>query len=247
MRTTLARERRIVADDLISVSPRSFFIVTVSIVAILLTASAVLHSIVDLETAKYREVVLFNTFSLDRERNIPTFFNFTLIAIAAAMLAYIARTEYIRGGEGRRHWLGLALLFPMLAFDEAASFHESLNGIVRTELDITGDALYFAWTVPGLFLVSLVGVFYASFLMRLPRIIAVTMFTAGALYVGGAIGMELIGSSIFVAEGDMLNVRFATASMIEETMEMIGMATFSTSLLMFIRWRSDAASSEATA
>lgn len=90
--------------------------------------------------------------------------------------------------------------------------------------------LHFAWVVPyGLATLAL-GAAYVEFLRRLPRKTAVRFVVAGAIFVSGAVGCEMIGGWIEETRGrdDWM---FRTEVVCEETLEMAGIALFIRAML----------------
>jgi hypothetical protein len=75
---------------------------------------------------------------------------------------------------------------------------------------------------------------YTNFFINLPRKIGLLFILSGVLFVGGALGMELIGGwYAFTCGTD--NLMYRTVAMLEEMLEMIGIAVFIYSLLTYIR------------
>jgi hypothetical protein len=133
-------------------------------------------------------------FHVDDERNIPTYFSVLLMLFAALLLAVIA----VLNGKQRipyvSKWAILSFGFLFMAFDEAFQVHETLISPVRTLLDDSNlGVFYFAWVIPGIALVLVLGLFFLGFLLHLPATARLKFLMAATLYIGGAIGCELIG------------------------------------------------------
>lgn len=172
---------------------------------------------------RWPEIFLF-----DAERNVPTLFSFVLMLVIFAQLLIIARREWVSGGAWRRHWAGLALLFFIMPFDEASSLHEHLIRPLRKLLD-TGGAFYHAWVIPGLMFVAFMTFVYFRFVLALPRPLRERVILAGALYIGGAIGFEMIGGAWYDAHSG--GMAYQLIGMVEETLEMLGLSVFLWALL----------------
>lgn len=136
---------------------------------------------------------------LDGERNLPTVFSVSLLLLAAWQMVQVARSLRSRprpGELGPWPWAWLALAFLYVALDEGLMFHERLNVPVREWLGREqAGAFYFAWVLPALLLVGLAAAASAWTLRRLPRPLARSMLLAAVLYVGGGLGLELVGGS----------------------------------------------------
>lgn len=69
--------------------------------------------------------------------------------------------------------------------------------------------------------------------MRLPARTAFLFVVSGAVYVGGAIGFELIGGYYAKANG-VENLTYSMISTVEESLEMSGVIVFIYALLKYI-------------
>ncbi|HTF88097.1 MAG TPA: multidrug transporter [Planctomycetota bacterium] len=172
-------------------------------------------------------------FNVDREENVPTLFSVCLLAFAATLLAVLTLLKKRDGDPDLWRWALLAFGFWYMSVDEAWSSHEKL---VRPLRGMVGDgasgALYFTWVIPALALVALLGLVYLRFLLRLPRSTRIRFVVAAALYLGGAIGMELIGGRY----AELHQTRTLTYNLIvtaEEGLEMAGSIAFIHALLVY--------------
>lgn len=166
---------------------------------------------------------LINVFSMDDEKNPPALYASALLFCAALVLAAIARIE--SGTRSSRYWWILACGFLVMAFDEAFAFHEKLITPVRGMLGADyAPAFHFAWVIPGLVVVAVVAVYFYRFLWGLPAVTRKRFTVAAAMYVGGALGMEMVGSHYFALYGsDMTQSLIAIA---EEALELFGVILF---------------------
>ena len=168
---------------------------------------------------------------LDSERSVSAFFSFLILLIACGLLALIAIGKATQRDPWMWHWIGLACLFLFLAYDEAASVHEMLTDPLREALGVSGF-LYFAWVIPGMILVACVFLIYLPFLMRLQRRYALLFVAAGAIFVGGALGVELITARSYAESYDGGPYHLLTT--LEESLEMAGIILFIHALLRYI-------------
>lgn len=179
-----------------------------------------------------RERRLAALFDLGREGNLPALFGGGLLLTAAALLAVAAQGERGRGRPARA-WQGLSFLFVFLAFDKWLSFHEALIKPVSAALKTDG-LLRFAWVVPYGILTAVVGVACLSLLRRLPARTRNLFVVAGAVYVAGALGCELIGGLIAQRLGRD-GPAFALEVLVEESLEMGGAILFIYAIAAYIR------------
>lgn len=165
--------------------------------------------------------------SLSYEGNVPTWLSSSLLlgcAIAAGLVASEAKAW-------RRHWWGMAIAFGWVSLDEAAEIHEHLGGLVGTH-----GLLYFDWVIPAAAVLVVLTALYLPFMRALPRVTRNRLLLAAAIYIGGALGMELpLGWWTERHGNDGLG--YALIDWVEETLEMIGAAIALLTLLAHRRER----------
>jgi len=153
-------------------------------------------------------------FDVDEEESVPTWFSSSLLLFTSLALAFIYEIKRELRDSYRLGWLGLAIGFFVMSVDEIAGFHEAINSITE-----------YSWAIPGLVLALVVFASYVKFLASLPAPIAVNFIVAGAVYVGGAVGVELATEPyLYNDELDTLAYNLWTA--VEEAMEMGGVLYF---------------------
>lgn len=198
--------------------------ILIAVMAVIVAAGVlveVLRPIYDLKT-KSGVVPLF---SLSYEQNVPTFYSAMLLLACSLLLALVAAGARAHGERFVRHWWVLAAGFLYIAVDEVLEFHEQLS-----KLKELGGVLHFSWVVPAGILVLVLGVAYIPFLRALPRSIALRFVISGAIYVGGAVGMELPLGWWTVHHGED-NLGYGLIDALEEALEMIGLNLFLFTLL----------------
>ncbi|MEX0604282.1 MAG: hypothetical protein WD623_11215 [Marinobacter sp.] len=176
---------------------------------------------------------LISLFDFRTERSIPAFYSSLAILISALLLFTIGRRHW-QAGERAVAWIFLGFIFVFLSFDEIASFHERL-GDPAQEYFQTSGFLHFAWVIPGVVAILIVGLLYIPFLLRLPRRTAAIFIGAGTLFVGGAIGVEMIGGWYYESNG--ATSIYGIIYTLEELMEKLGIATFIYGLLDYMTRR----------
>jgi len=154
--------------------------------------------------------------SLSYEGNLPTWYATVLLWSAALGLARIAANE---ASAERPHWWGLAAVFALMSLDEAVELHESLGGAALS------GVLYFSWVIPGALLTALFAWTYWGFWRRLPVPTRRGFAVAAALYVGGALGMELPLGAWVEVHGDE-NLVYGLLDFVEESLEITGLSVF---------------------
>jgi hypothetical protein len=175
---------------------------------------------------------LVRLFDVDREQNIPTFFSVFLLLSATLLLTIISLLERRRKSVDNFYWVVLSFGFLFMALDELASLHEKLGKPVN---NLFGNrdlgAFSYGWVIPLIALVALLALFFWRFLMHLPFNTRRTFFIAAIIYIGGALGCELIEGYYRALYGTLIYSAFTT---IEESMEMAGVILFIWGLLVYI-------------
>ena len=168
-------------------------------------------------------------FALDNEGNFPTWYQSASLGICAFLLALVAGETQRRKKQGVWLWRLLALAFLAVSIDEVTSIHEMLSELLRFKLHLTGW-LYHGWVIPGAAFVLIMAVAYGRFLMELPPKIRRLFVIAGVLYLGGALGLEVV-SGPFVARYGVEHVSWVILTTVEEVLEMAGVIVFLHALL----------------
>ncbi len=179
-------------------------------------------------------VNLVKRFGLDRDGNVPTLFSAFLLFAAAFFLYLIykeAKTQ--RRKNAFSHWLPLCFLFIFLGLDEATQIHEFSSGIVRK---VAGQPLpgflRHAWIIPYLLLIGVVGLHYLRFVLTLPSRTRNQFICAGLLYVGSAMGLEMLEGIEEAKRGHSLLV--LQMQTVEETTEMLAIVLFNYALMQYL-------------
>ena len=158
------------------------------------------------------------------EMNLPTWYSTAALLAAAAILGLVWRRARSLDDRYAAHWVALAAIFLGLSIDETAALHERADTVLHDVLRTSG-VLYYAWVVPALGFVAALGVAYLRFLRDLPPRTRTLFIVAAAVYVGGAVGMELLEGRQFEANG-LDTPAFVAMTTIEELAEMLGVALF---------------------
>ncbi len=133
----------------------------------------------------------------------------------------------------KHHWKILSFIFLYLSLDEAGELHEKLINPLRSLLNATGF-LYFTWVVPVGILVVIFLFSYTKFLFHLPVSTRKLFVAASALYIGGALGMELVGAYQASTAGED-NILYQIIVTVEESLEMLGIVVFIHGLISYIK------------
>ena len=157
-------------------------------------------------------------FDVDAENNLPTWFSGLLLGVTAFWVWLQADVKRAEADRWALHWRVLAIGFFVMSLDEVAGIHETVN----TVSDVT-------WAIPGGILALLIGLSYFPFLWSLPKATRNAFVLAGCLFVGGSVGVEMIGAPM-VEDAMPYNL----VTVVEEAMEMGGVIVFLSSLLKYM-------------
>jgi hypothetical protein len=111
-----------------------------------------------------------------------------------------------------------------LSLDEAASIHE-MGTALQPVLHTTGYLAY-GWVIPGSIFVLIVLVMSLRFLAALPMYTRRLFLTAGAIYVGGALRIEMLEAQYETLHGRENLTYSLLLQGVEEGMEMVGIIIF---------------------
>jgi hypothetical protein len=177
---------------------------------------------------------LVSRFYVDDEQNLPTMFSVFILGAAAVLLALIASRKGRELDPYTTRWKVLAIGFTYMSIDEGADIHEMAVVPVR---HLLGDGhlgiFYFAWVIPFGLIVAGLAIYFLQFLWSLPRPTAVRFIVAASVFLGGALGLELIGGW-YADLHDKDNVGYMLLATIEETLEMAGIILFIRALLAYM-------------
>lgn len=152
-----------------------------------------------------------------------------LLGVCAAALAVIASDH--RTAKFRKQWWILTGGFLFLSADELLQIHEGLTKVSKAMFG-SGSAPHL-WALIGLVGAAALFVAYLPFLRHLTPHFRKRFILAGAIYLGGAIGFELLGGvyGMLVRPNDRYYVLLAV---IEESLELVGCGMFLMALLEYI-------------
>jgi hypothetical protein len=178
---------------------------------------------------------LISFFNVDLTNNFPAYFSSALLLFASLILWVITLLERKRKASIVSKWAALSIGFFVMAMDEAFAFHEKLIVPIR-QLFFTDDnfgIFYFAWVIPGIAIVLFFAVYFLRFFFHLDAKTKLTFFIAATMYLGGAVGFELI-DGYYAQLHDRENLIYSLLSNLEESLEMSGTIVFIWGLLVYI-------------
>ncbi|WP_066120722.1 hypothetical protein [Geminocystis sp. NIES-3709] len=171
-------------------------------------------------------------FNLDREMNFPTLYSVFLLIISAIILKQIFLLKKQLHDPFFKHWRNLYYIFIFLSLDEGLQLHEAL--ILRSVGDRLIGIFHFVWVIPYTILVIISIFYFAKLLATLPTEIMRLFLFSGGLYIGAALGFEMLEGAWVRIAGGMQNLAYSLLATTEEILEMIAIIIFINTLLTYI-------------
>lgn len=166
--------------------------------------------------------------NLDREQSLGTLLSVLLLGTASALLAGIAHQTAALASPHAPRWRVLAWVFALMATDEFLGFHELLTRPLQLIIGEQHGVLHDTWVLVGGALVIATVSYFWSFWRALEVRCQRRLRWAAMLYVGGAIGCEMLGGRHIDAHGtDFIYALYTSA---EEGLEMAGALLFVSAL-----------------
>lgn len=214
------------ASDVIALSHQPI-VFTLAVCIIILLLFSLAGQIARFQFGRPFVFGLIDLFYVDLENNLPTWYQSVNFLFAAALLGAIGHTARREGRPFARHWGILALGFAYLSLDEMASLHERLINPLQRIIQ-PGGAWAPTWVIAGLIGAAVAGLFFLPFIQHLARRQKLQVAVAGALFIGGSIGVEMWTASMFdTADPNFKNsFRYALMAHLEELLEMVGLLVF---------------------
>ena len=204
-------------------------VVGITLVALGIAAS--LLEVSQLDIAGRENIITL--LSLKSEYNIPTVVSVLWLAMCALLLVLIAAVQRANGAPFVSRWALLAAIFLYLAIDEGALLHERLNEPLAA-MPITSGFLRWGWVLVGGAVVVGLAAAYLRFVVALPSPYRAGVVTAAALYVTGALLMEVVGAGVSEDEG-LDTPRYLTLTVVEEALELAGIGVLLVTLWALLR------------
>jgi hypothetical protein len=161
---------------------------------------------------------------LDREGNVPTWWSSFQVGLLALLCFHLSRRDRGRRGGRPVAWLlcGAALLY--VSVDEVAQLHEQLNAVFHDLAGRSDGIFRFGWVFLALPVVAVFVVVMFPLLLSLPRPVAAELLAGGAVFLLGAVALEVVGSALLSAGWSRTSFPFVLEYHAEEFFEMTGVA-----------------------
>ncbi len=190
-------------------------------------------AIVPLVTRHDRILGTIPLFHLDAEWTIPAYFSTSMLLVASALAAALAYFARMDGSKWHSRWVLLSGGFFYMAVDESISLHETIGDPIHALLPLRGTMFEYAWVIAAIPLVIVLAIHFWPMLWNMPKADRNRLILAGAVYLGGAIGVETLSGWTDVNIGNHTIV-YQLTIILEEGMEMAGAALLIRALVLML-------------
>lgn len=222
-------------------SPRKVALVLILVAVFLTLVSAVAQFIaLSLGITNSRT---FGLLFVGEDESVPAWYSSIMLLFCSILLAVIGYAKKEAGDRYSLHWRALSAIFLFLSVDEGIRIHEkmaTLGQLILEGAGLSGGFIIRAWVLPGAILVLIVALAYLRFLVALPQKTRNLFLLAGLLFVGGAIGMEMLSDFYVNLLGGVENMSLGQVAVriaipyAEESLEMLGVITFIYALMLHV-------------
>lgn len=173
----------------------------------------------------------FYFFDVGREINVPTWFSAGLWILTGVVAGYIAR----KAGRFKKSWWLFASVCIFFSLDETLELHERLDLIGGRIALLLPFEVGFTWIIPGILIAAVLVLLLLRLVLSLPPAVRNGIIGAGATFVSGAVVVETISGNWILANG--MTWHFFAMVLVEETLEMAGVALCLASLLHLVEYK----------
>lgn len=212
---------------------KSLIIIVLSLIGLLLVIFSIIGQLLLRPTQPAHVQGIITMFNTAAEGNLPTYYSSFLLLFSALLLFIITIKERTLKSKYFAYWALLTFGFIYLSMDEMLVLHESISSFIRAVTEYSGNGvLKSPWVILGAITVVIIFLIFIKFILHLDRKTRYFFLAAGVLYVGGAIGFEIIENLYAEAHGQ--NLIYSMLQNLEEGMEMAGIIVFIYGLLGYM-------------
>ncbi len=165
---------------------------------------------------------LYGVANIDAERTLPAVYSSLQLLAAAALIGLVAVAQGSIARGAPRRFCALAMLFVLLAADEAFAFHEAMGRAMHRQLQLEGPLRgCWTWVLAGTPIVLVTGACFLPLLWKLHTSTRRWIVLAAALFIGGALGLEAVGGMVQTLRGGLA---YHMVVAVEEWCEMTGIS-----------------------
>ena len=168
------------------------------------------------------------------DSSIPTWYSSFALLICAILLMVIAIVKGRRKEPYFRHWAILSIIFTVMSIDEVAMIHENMGDILGDLFKFKAGFFYYSWVILAMPLIFIFLLAYLKFIIHLPTKIRYLFLIAGATFVMGGLGIEMLSAHHDSLYGTS-NLIYNCIMTAEEFLEMLGIIIFIYALLSYLK------------
>ncbi|MDO5534314.1 MAG: hypothetical protein Q4F65_06660 [Propionibacteriaceae bacterium] len=179
---------------------------------------------------------LWFLFDVGQERNIPSWYASVLwcaLAGAAFAAAVVARRR-------RAGWVVFGGVAVAASIDEHSELHERLDQVGGPLAEALGIELWFTWVLPGVLIGAVIVAVLAPLVWGLPKRARAYVIAGGVLFALGAVVVEAISGQVLASFGGAVTWHYIAVTLVEETLEMIGVVVALAGVLILFEVHPDA-------
>lgn len=215
-----------------NVNPRWILGVLLSIIAGLTVADMGIH-VLRFQFGRDHLFGLIPFFDMSEEKNLPSWYATVQLALAALLLTAIAVRKRAAGDKQWVMWAILALGFWFMSLDETATLHEYWAPNTAP-FDLSRGIWTYRWVMVAIPLVAFVGLLFSRFVFSLPKRTRNAIIGSGVLYVGSAVGVEMI-QALYHSTYRVKDLGYYVINAVEESGEMVAIAIFIYAMLRYVQ------------
>lgn len=174
---------------------------------------------------------VFWYFDVGREYNMATWYNSGLWLLMGVLSAVIALARPMH----RRAWWLLTAVSLFASVDEYLEVHERLDLPADRLLERLPFNLGFSWVLFGAPIALVIGLLLLRLVLSLPARARNGLILGGLLFLLGALGAESMNGMILARNEHIVNNAFIYGTMLEELLEMSGVAVAFASLVSLVQ------------
>lgn len=193
---------------------------SLSVLAGLLAILHIISLVADHQFGNRITSVMVEKFSMENEGNFPTYFSAFILFFAAVLFGIISKGLRLSKKPEWQYWSGLSLIFVFLSLDEAIQIHEKLDTDLIWSSFETYDLLAWPWVILYGALAMLIMIVYFKFWWDMPIKYRLSFGLAALLYVGSALGFEMLEAREYTTNGGE-TLRYVVLTSVEECCEII--------------------------
>ncbi len=211
---------------------KTFLILLIPVVVLTLVSYLLWRAIAQSTPENFEDIHFwFYFFDVGREINVPTWFSAGLWSVIGLITGYYARSA----SRFRVSWGFFSFIAFFLSLDETLELHERLDVIGAEMATYLPVDLGFTWVLPGVLIAMALCAFLVRLMLSLPGAVKLGLLASGAVFVSGAVGVETLSGLVLAEQG--FAPSFFVLTLIEETLEMAGLALAVASLLHVLEYR----------